>query len=424
MALTSVLLTLRGSVDRAFALLVLGAILASPLGWAYYAPWALLPLLVWRASLGRPRGRLAWTRDLFLFGALVMELAYLPSGIHTNTNPDLVLNLLTGSIVFFAHLLAWLALVLEGFSGASATRRAEVGGLSRPWLLASGGLAVAGLVAGVAVGPRQSPVADSADPTLVLVVLDSVRSGRTSLCGHDRSTTPYLERLVDAGAIYSCEGDLGGDHPLATRGPEVAETLSERGYQTHGIVGSPVGSSESWLPRGFDHFRAAEAYGELDQRDLVHALSDALRHQIRRDGAPLFLYVHVGDAHPPWDAVPRGQGWVSPRPALAQWAPPPWSEPYRIQIEDSYDFAVHRADAVLGWVMSELEAEGWLDGHFLIVVTGDHRHLREQYAELAGAPGADHVPVVVWSSESVRVHPSEPMSAEDVQRVFRGGPTL
>src|SRR5438093_3811689 len=53
-------------------------------------------------------------------------------------------------------------------------------------------------------------------PTIVFVVLDTVRADHTSLCGYGRPTTPTLQRLAKQGASYTCDAYAPGDWTLPT----------------------------------------------------------------------------------------------------------------------------------------------------------------------------------------------------------------
>lgn len=478
-ALVSIIVSLRGSTDRAYALLMLGAILASPLGWAYYALWALLPLMSWATSetqlrIGRVR---PFTRCyILLIGALVLQLLYLPSEIVDELLANSVLSLLTGSTVSLSHFLSWAALVLYPQRPYHSPDQAPPLRIPLRWTLAALGVMAAAVLAGVSVGLRNSYIPQPRDETVVLVVLDNVRAQNTSLCGYRRPTTPYLDRLVAAGAAFSCEGVSGGSwtipshaslftgldvashrthyarnggeeiplgltvRPLSDDYQTLSETLSAKGYQALGVSANPVLVPESGLTQGFDHFMAASDFGVLYQRNLLSAVRRTLRHRVLRDGTPLFLFVNISDAHAPWLAVPPGQGFVPQREPIPGWAHPGWRELYlsytgedlseersRALVDhavDAYDFAVYRADAVLGWVLGELKAEGWLDGAFRVIVTSDHGELLGEHGEFEHGryvwEELVRVPVVAWTSDDRWVIPEGPLSYQSVHRMVLG----
>ncbi|MBI4952821.1 MAG: sulfatase-like hydrolase/transferase [Myxococcales bacterium] len=162
-------------------------------------------------------------------------------------------------------------------------------------------------------------------PDVVLVTLDSVRADHTSAYGYGKATTPALEALAARGTWFAHAYAAGGDtqHALlplvscrsyADTAKDDAEwptvrdavdTLAERlrrvGYQT-GAVGS-----FTWLRRdrgfdqGFDHFSEEPFRRESPERGTTgeHAVAAATETYGRMQGdrRPLFLWVHLFDAH-------------------------------------------------------------------------------------------------------------------------------
>ena len=73
------------------------------------------------------------------------------------------------------------------------------------------------------------PVPSVVQPTVLFVVMDTVRADHTSLCGYDRPTTPTLEALRADGASVSCGGVAPGSWTI----PSVASFFT--GMQVIGI---------------------------------------------------------------------------------------------------------------------------------------------------------------------------------------------
>ncbi|MCC6525564.1 MAG: sulfatase-like hydrolase/transferase [Polyangiaceae bacterium] len=171
-----------------------------------------------------------------------------------------------------------------------------------------------------------APVAARPDaPDVVLVTLDSVRADHTSAYGYGKATTPTLEALAARGTWFAHAYAAGGDTqhallPLVScrtftdtakddaEWPTVrdaVDTLAERlrrvGYQT-GAVGS-----FTWLRRdrgfdqGFDHFSEEPFRRESPERGTTgeHAVAAAteIYGRMQGDRRPLFLWVHLFDAH-------------------------------------------------------------------------------------------------------------------------------
>lgn len=159
-----------------------------------------------------------------------------------------------------------------------------------------------------APGPRPRMT----DPDVLFVVLDSLRRDRVSAYGHDRDTTPTLDRLAERATVYehavtpapwtlpshcsmftgrfpSEHGVTNGFTDRSLRLPEsyptVAERLAERGYRTVGFSNNPWVGQLSDLNRGFDLF--VEWDLEISQRD------SAERHR-RRDRVLSRLHTGLG----------------------------------------------------------------------------------------------------------------------------------
>lgn len=259
-------------------------------------------------------------------------------------------------------------------------------------------------------------------PTVIFVVLDTVRADHLSLCGYERPTSPQLERLAARpGAFASCRAYAPGDWTLpshasfftgidasrhgariASEGPvlahvnvsplpdaysTLAEQLSEEGYQTVAISGNPVLSQDSGLMQGFDAWYAPETFGELGGRPLVRVVQETLSNQVDPEGGPLFLFVNIADAHGPWRAVPETLGWIPAQRGLLIDLTRKRSTYRRLvrgnldedelatarqRYLNAYDYGVYRADHTLGLLLRALEQEGWLEGRYRIVVTSDH----------------------------------------------------
>ena len=108
--IASVLVAIRArgveGIDRAFAVLLLGALLVSPLGWVYY--WW-LPLGPAIAVLAAGRPMLFWLAVPWMLMPLGVVVSGLPDGWRTVT---------LGSSYFWATLLAWLSMLPGGRSAA------------------------------------------------------------------------------------------------------------------------------------------------------------------------------------------------------------------------------------------------------------------------------------------------------------------
>lgn len=307
---------------------------------------------------------------------------------------------------------------------------------------------VAALVALTAAGCR-APEA-TAPQAVVLVVLDNVRADRLSLCGYERQTSRRLEALcrrddaactcraiapsswtlpshasfftgedvpVHGAGMAGVGGDVGVGtvaRPLGVAPPTLAERMAERGYRTVLVSANPLLAAPSGLARGFQRVETAESFGEWYGRPLVERLERLLQEELLPEGGPLFLVVNIADAHQPWLEVPAGVEGFPRRGALSFPLDPESGNPERRRfvrgemaaaeaaallehLDDVYDYAVLRADRVLGALARILRRGGWDDGGMRLVVTSDHgEHLGDHgllghagpflYEEVAAVP--------------------------------------
>jgi arylsulfatase A-like enzyme len=198
------------------------------------------------------------------------------------------------------------------------------------------------------------PPAKPGAPNVLLIVLDTVRAASLSLYGHNRPTTPNLERLARTGFVFSearstapwtlpshasmmtgrwpHELSVGWDLPLDGTFPTLAETLQNQGYATAGFVGNVYYCNALYgLDRGFARYEDAYENQTVSLFEIVRSsglgkqIVRALGYPIRlsdgetslrktagmidRDvlgwlgkkpsGRPFFVFVNYYDAHRP-----------------------------------------------------------------------------------------------------------------------------
>jgi arylsulfatase A-like enzyme len=202
----------------------------------------------------------------------------------------------------------------------------------------------------------------SGSPDVLLVVMDTVRADRLSLYGHDRPTSPYLERLAASGVVFDdCttagvwtwpshaslftgepptvhgahfavgepqEGAWPLDEAVATRMRESLPTLAEHfaaaGYETVSVAANELLTPELGLVRGFH-----EAYQIPGDRDVVERAWEVLARPRER---PLFLFINLMTAHAPYKET--GSPWVRARQSeLDPESAPEWVRPYLVEDE-------------------------------------------------------------------------------------------
>lgn len=235
-------------------------------------------------------------------------------------------------------------------------------------------------------------------PSLVVVVLlDTVRADHLSLYGYPRPTTPNLQQLAlqaitftDAASDVSwtrgsvatlmtgqpsmVHGVLNRDAVLDAAHPTMAELFRGRGFRTVALSTNPNVLPVWGFGRGFDRFVDVDAEHWSANADAARVL-EAARATVRNAGdEPLFLYVHLNDAHAPYDPpadvakkLLGAYGDDVPGKNLTQTSDPPTVK----GAVDRYDAEIANMDAHLGAFFLFLDAERrWRDS--LLVIVGDH----------------------------------------------------
>ena len=248
-------------------------------------------------------------------------------------------------------------------------------------------------------------------PNVILITLDTTRADRMGFLGSTRGLTPNLDAMAKQAIVFSQAYShvpittashttiLTGTYPqfnhvtdfgipLSPKLPYLPDLLHQHGYHTGAFVGSlildPLDGTAPGFDRGFDVYDAnfhlrrhgADRYKTVERRagDVVqHAL--AWLSQVP-DG-PFFLWVHLYDAHDPYDP---------PEPYKSKYASQP------------YDGEIAYADSAVGKLLDALRKHGLYD-ETMIAVMADH-------GESLGAHGENthgvflydetlHVPLVI-----------------------------
>lgn len=258
-------------------------------------------------------------------------------------------------------------------------------------------------------------------PNVILYVIDAGGAEYTSAYGYNRRTTPNLERLAAAGALFenaysnstwskpSTTSFMTGLHhtvlggyrnpsdPVPDGAPTMAELLHRGGWQTAVFTSNAWCGTMSGLERGVDVLRESiEGPNSASSAELV---ADFWRWRDAWPGRPYWVHFQSTDVHWPWEPVPPVAGtYLSHERRLAfyemerkigeangslgrSWAlraPPQVFEKAGIDrkayfdaVRDAYDEAMAFADLQLGYLVAQLEARGEWENTVLIV-TADH----------------------------------------------------
>jgi arylsulfatase len=194
-------------------------------------------------------------------------------------------------------------------------------------------LAALALVAGLAACGTSEP------PSIVLVVIDTLRADHLTPYGFERDTSPHIERLARSGTLFlqgvaaspwtgpSVASILTGRYPdeVGIRGlrhrlppsvPTLAEILRDAGYATAAVVSNALAGPAYGYHRGYDFFHF-EHYklqpGETDApRGQPYFTADRVTERalawLASAPTPYFLYLHYTDPHEPYLPPPRWRG--------------------------------------------------------------------------------------------------------------------
>ncbi len=291
---------------------------------------------------------------------------------------------------------------------------------------------------------------ESADmhPSVVLVVVDTLRADHLGCYGYGGPTSPNLDELAGQGvrfdqlvsaapwtlpsvvslmtstwpsvhgaAIWD-QGPRTIDSPIGIRGIDkrittLAQAFQENGYRTCAWVTNPFLSSGSGIERGFDEYVYQHYPEEGGQADAV--IDEVIRWLDTEPAGPCFVYLHLNDPHHPHR--PRPEHYAPLGPILG--ALPPGFDPTgwkgltsidprsgpeqarlcRIKLA-FYDAAVAFTDHHLGRLFHRLRPPGvgFTSGGTVLAVASDHGEEfwdhteieRQRYNDPRGTWGIGH----------------------------------
>src|SRR5205809_7413191 len=232
----------------------------------------------------------------------------------------------------------------------------------------------------------------TARPNIILITLDTTRADRMGFLGSQRGLTPNLDELARHSVVFtrayaqeplttpSHAAILTGTYPqfnhvsdlgarLGKDIPYLPELLHRHGYHTAAFVGASIldpAMGAPGLARGFDIYdaffhkrqRGEDRYKSVERRAgqvVDHALGWLSKHS----QGPVFLWIHVYDAHDPYD--------------------PP--EPYKTRYASQpYDGEIAYTDSAMGKLFHGLRARG-IYNHAVIAVMADHGEAFGEHGE-------------------------------------------
>lgn len=230
-------------------------------------------------------------------------------------------------------------------------------------------------------------------PNVILITLDTTRADRMGFLGSKRGLTPNLDALAHQSVVFThaysqiplttashatiLTGTYPQFHQVNDFGVPLAEDLPYapfifrgNGYHTAAFVGSlvldPETRSAPGFERGFDTYdagfhrrRLGEDRYEAIERRGGEVIGRALDWLTTHHEGPFFLWIHLYDAHDPYEP---------PEPFKSRYASAP------------YDGEIAYMDAAVGKLLSWLRLRGLYDGS-LIAVMADHGEALGEHGE-------------------------------------------
>jgi choline-sulfatase len=223
-----------------------------------------------------------------------------------------------------------------------------------------------------------TPGAQAPPPNVLLITVDTVRADHIGAYGYARGATPAIDRLAREGVRFAdatTQAPLTGPAhaailtgqyparlgvrdnattPIPPDTTTIAEAFKSKGYRTGGFVGAFILGPEYGFGQGFDivdaSFAQFSAGMKLQAQRPAGEVTDAALEWLKTGGQPFFAWVHLYDAHTPYE-------------------PPP---PFRARFQASpYDGEIAYVDSAIARLVAALEQSGQLD-RTLIAVVSDH----------------------------------------------------
>lgn len=299
---------------------------------------------------------------------------------------------------------------------------------------------------------------DEKYPNILLVVMDATRAKNFSLYGHNRPTTPNIERFAERCVVYDKAISAGcwslpghasiftGLHPathkandqtqyLVPEHPTMAEVLRTFGYQTIALCHKRDVGPITGLDRGFDKFNPLSSTNTLKRlnrrkdnaiarmmgtRDKGAVYTNQkiykLLPQLQAEGRPFFMFVSYLESHIPYRPPKKFNRYlpdgISPS-QVSQVNQDRWkymvgeaemSEQDFDILAALYDGAITYGDSRINEMLTWLDQQGMLDD-MMIIITADHgENLGEHQLMAHGYCLYDtviHVPLIIHYPDSL-----------------------
>jgi arylsulfatase A-like enzyme len=301
----------------------------------------------------------------------------------------------------------------------------------------------------------EGEVAPDDAPSVLFLVLDTVRALQLSGYGYERPTSPRLDALAREGVRFEFavapapwtlpshaslftgrfQRDLsvGWSTALDTVPPTLAEHFADRGYATGGFIANlRYVAREYGLGRGFQTYRdfalvgsqvigstmvgrraigiyndVAGRYVLAGRKDATRVVDEFLDWQAAQGTRPYFAFLNFFDAHEPYAPdAPYDLQFLAAEPPTRELVVGRTHAPEVVEgLRGAYDGAIASLDAQLGRLFDELKRRNVLE-RTIVVVTSDHGEEFAEHGHMSHGNGlhfpALHVPLLIrWPEGGV-----------------------
>ena len=285
---------------------------------------------------------------------------------------------------------------------------------------------VGAVLGAVACGQTTAP-----PPSVILIVLDTVRADHLSLYGYERETTPRLARWAESGTVFEnafspaawtlpgvgsiLTGRYAAQHGAGVSGPTrlhddvptLAEALAANGYETGAIANVSFLSAAFGLDRGFESYDFQPA-GDVSGARRADVVVDLALDWLQDRSEPYFFMLHLFDAHRHYDAPEPARGAFTAEYADGYDPATLATIESRVEAErrGDLDFHVAAYDEELLWLdiqidrfLAALAEQGRLDSTLVLLMADHGEAFRDHRAIGHGSclhGEVMRVPLVIW----------------------------
>jgi len=286
-------------------------------------------------------------------------------------------------------------------------------------------------------------------PNVLFISIDTLRSDHLGAYGYARPTSPNIDHLARAGALFTTSYSqasstvpthaslftgrypfqhrtFGYKNALPAEERTLAEYLGEHGYRTLAITSSIRFIEGSGFEQGFQSYKVL-----LGSKNLrTHKVIDTVLAALSKDSEqPLFAFAHFFDPHAPYTPPGRlDRQWYSGveevKPKDTAKFLQSHRQPTRFVAPATLDFLKALYDGEILFLDGELgRLFSWVDGHrsprtTLVVVTADHGEEFKEHGGLSHAVNLHEellrVPLIFYWPSKI---PSELVVQQPVQSV-------